>query len=166
MGVIQEFKKFVLRGSLVDMAIGFTVGAAFSTVARSLVDNILMPPIGFLIGDTDFADLFIVLRAGTEQAPPYATLAEAQAAGAVTLNYGLFVNSLVALLVVAVAIFIVIRLVNSLEERLEARFGEEKPPEEPSDKKCPYCRMTIPYRASKCGHCTADLPDSVAPAGG
>ena len=162
MSVIQDFKKFAMRGNLIDLAIGFTVGAAFATVAKSLVNDIIMPPIGLITGNTDFADKFIVLRQGTEELAPYATLKDAQASGAVTLNYGAFVNNLMALLVIAIAMFIIIRIVNSFEDRLEDRFGEEKPPEEPDEKKCPHCRMKIPYRAKKCGHCTADLADDAA----
>lgn len=162
MSIISDFKKFASRGNLIDLAIGFTVGAAFSTVAKSLVNDLIMPPVGLITGNTDFADKFIILRRGIEKAPPYATLKDAQEAGAVTLNYGQFINSVMALLVVAVAMFIIIRLVNSVEEKLEEEFGEEKPPEEPENKKCPHCRLTVPYRATRCGHCTSPLDEPPA----
>lgn len=158
MSFIQDFKTFALRGNLVDLAIGFTVGAAFSTVAKSLVNDVLMPPVGLVTGGMDFADLFIVLKQGAEKLAPYATLKEAQEAGAVTLNYGLFINNIVALLIVAIAMFIIISLVNRAEKRLEQELDqEEKKPSEPENKKCPHCRMTIPYRATRCGHCTSPL---------
>ena len=126
-----------MRGNLIDLAIGFTVGAAFSALARSLVNDIIMPPIGLLLGQVDFSDLFLLLKAGSGEAPPYATLADAQAAGAITLNYGVFINNLVTLLLVALAMFLLIRAVNKLDEELEEEFGaEEKQPTERANKKC------------------------------
>lgn len=162
MSFVADFKKFALRGNLVDLAIGFTVGAAFSTVAKSLVNDILMPPVGLVLGNVDFSDLFLVLRAGSEELPPYVTVEDAQAAGAVTLNYGEFINNLIALLIVALAMFLIIKAYNAIENRLEEELGEEKPPGEPENKKCPHCRMTIPYRASRCGHCTSELEAQAA----
>lgn len=161
MGVIGEFRKFVMRGSLVDMAVGFTVGAAFTTVAKSLVDDIIMPPIGLLVGNVDFKDLFWILKSGADGAATYATIDEAQRAGAVTLNYGRFINNALALLIVAVVIFIVIRLMNRAEETLEQISGEKSPqPDEPAHKKCPFCRSTIAFRAMRCPQCTSHLePD-------
>lgn len=156
--MIQEFQKFAMRGNLIDLAIGFTVGAAFSALARSLVNDIIMPPIGLLLGQVDFSNRFLLLRAGSGAVPPYATVADAQAAGAVTLNYGLFINNFVALLLVALAMFLLIRAVNKLDEELEEEFGaEEKQPSEPINKKCPYCLSTIPYRAIRCSQCTSQL---------
>lgn len=152
--MFNEFKKFVLRGNLVDLAIGFTVGAAFSTVAKSIVDDIIMPPIGLLLGGADFSDLFILLKKG-ETAGPYNTLADAQSAGAVTLNYGLFINNLLSLLIVAFAMFLIIKFINRLEDQLS-----EKPQpgeQDPSNKKCPFCISTIDYKATKCPNCTSDL---------
>lgn len=160
MTILEEFKKFALRGNVVDLAIGFTVGAAFSTVAKSLVEDVIMPPIGLVLGRADFSDLFLLLKAGEEQTSPYATLADAQAAGAVTINYGVFINNALALLVVALAMFIIIRLVNRADEALEDEFGtvDEAPADaEPSTKKCAYCRSAIPYRATRCPNCTSHL---------
>lgn len=163
MSIVSEFKKFALRGSVVDMAIGFTVGAAFTTVAKSIVGDIIMPPIGLLTGQADFADLFVLLRPGTETAPPYATLADAQAAGAVTMNYGEFINTVIAFLLVAVVMFLVIKAVNRVDQELEERSAGDAPaPEEPDDKKCPHCRSTIPYKASRCPNCTSDLEPPAA----
>jgi len=158
MRVLGEFKKFAMRGSIVDLAIGFTVGAAFNSIAQSLVDDILMPPIGLLLGNTDFANLFLVLREGTETAAPYATLIDAQAAGAVTWNYGSFISNVVAFLIVAVAMFVVIRSLNRIEEELDEHFGEEDiVTEQPLYKKCRFCWSTIAHRATRCPNCTSDL---------
>ena len=128
-------KKFALRGNVVDLAIGFTVGAAFTTIARSLVDDIIMPPVGLVMGRADFSDLFWVLRGGAEASPPYTTLAEAQAAGAVTVNYGIFINNLIAFLLIALSMFLLVRVVNRVDERLEQEFGAEKSqPGDPAEK--------------------------------
>lgn len=157
MGLMGEFRKFALRGSLVDLAVGFTVGAAFTSVARSLVDDVLMPPIGLLMGDHDVSELYLLLRAG-ETAAPYASLADAQAAGAVTLNYGLFINSIIAFLLVAAAMFLVIRGMNKVERQLERESGAGEPtPDEPENKKCPYCLTTVPFKATRCPRCTSQL---------
>ncbi len=164
MSVLGEFRKFALRGSFLDLAIGFTVGAAFTSVVKSLVNDILMPPIGLALGQADFSDLFLVLREGTAQPGPYATLAQAQAAGAVTVNFGVFVNNLVAFLTVAACMFILVRFVNELDERLERELGRKKAaPGEPSEKKCPFCLSTIPYRAARCPACTSHLEGVTEP---
>jgi large conductance mechanosensitive channel len=158
MGMLDDFKKFALRGNLVDMAIGFTVGAAFTSVAKSAVDDLVMPVIGLFTGGADFSDLFLVLSEGAKAGAPYGTLRAAQEAGAVTLNYGLFVNAVLAFLLVAAVMFLVIRMMNRLEERLEAEFGDDAAkPDEPSQKKCPFCRTEVPYRAIRCPHCTSEL---------
>lgn len=158
MSFIEDFRKFALRGNLVDLAIGFTVGAAFTTVAKSIVNDIIMPPIGLVIGAVEFKDLFWVLKEGPKSPVPYATLADAQEAGAVTMNWGIFINNLLALLLVALVMFFIIRAIKRTEETLEASFGEPKPePNEPQSKKCPYCRSTVPYRATRCAHCTSEL---------
>ena len=167
MPITQDFKKFVIRGNMVDLAIGFTVGAAFTTVVRSLVSDIIMPPVGLITGNADFADQFYVFKLpeGVEIPPNgFTTLADAQAAGAVTLNYGMFFNSILALLIVALAMFIIVRLVNRLDEQFDEAFGED-PPEraEPTEKKCEYCRSTIPYRAIRCPQCTSDLVEAISP---
>lgn len=158
MGLWSDFKKFVFRGNLLDLAIGFTVGAAFATIAKSLVSDILMPPVGWLLGRSDFSDFFWLLKAGETAPPPYATLADAQAAGAVTVNYGVFVNNVLAFVVVAIAMFAVIKMASRLDRELERAAGHAPPtPEEPTDKKCPYCLSTIPYKATRCAHCTSEL---------
>ena len=164
-----EFKKFVMRGNLVDLAIGFTVGAAFSTVAKSLVDDIIMPPLGLLLGKTDFTDAFWLLRAGEGAAPPYVSLQAAQAAGATTLNYGRFLTNALTLLLIALAMFTVVRLINKVGEEIRDEFGRDEvastPAQEaePEQKKCAYCRQVVPFRASRCHHCTSFLGTSGGP---
>ena len=160
MSFLKDLKKFALRGNLIDMAVGFTVGAAFSTIAKSLVSDIIMPPVGLLLGRTDFSDLYFLLKAGEKAQLPYLTLKDAQSAGAVTINYGVFINNLIAFLVVALAMFMLIRLINRLDDELGSHFGRKKQaPEEPDNKKCELCLSTIPYQALKCAYCTTDLPN-------
>lgn len=161
MKIIDEFKAFALRGNVVDLAVGFTVGAAFSTIAKSLVDDIIMPPVGLLIGQSEVADMFWLLQAGPEQGPPYATLADAQAAGAVTLNYGIFINNILAFLIIALVMFFLIRSINSLENAVEDGLGHGDEKTEPTTKKCPYCISTIPRRATRCPECTSQLEEQI-----
>ncbi|MCI0399189.1 MAG: large conductance mechanosensitive channel protein MscL [Chloroflexi bacterium] len=157
--MLESFKKFVIRGNVVDMAVGFTVGAAFATIARSLVDDMIMPAVSLLTGEVDFADRFWILKPGVEQPPPYTTLAEAQAVGAVTMNYGIFINNVLTFLLIALVMFAIIRSVTRVEEELEELAEEKKEPEaaEPANKKCPYCLSTIAYEATRCPHCTSEL---------
>lgn len=154
--IFNEFKSFALRGNVIDLAVGFTVGAAFSTIAKSLVNDIIMPPIGLMVGQAEMSDLFILLQEGSEQAAPYATLADAQAAGAVTINYGLFINNIIAFLIIALVMFFIIRGINRLENAMEDELGYGDKVE-PTTKKCPYCISTIPRRASRCPECTSEL---------
>ena len=147
----KEFKEFVMRGNVVDMAVGIIIGAAFGTIITSLVNDVIMPPIGLLLGNVDFANLFILLKAGSP-AGPYALLADAQAAGAVTINYGVFINAVVSFLIVAFVIFLLIRTINRMKRE------EEAPPAEPTTKECPHCLSTIPIKATRCAHCTSELP--------
>ena len=112
--MFKEFKEFAMRGNVLDLAVGIVIGGAFGTIVKSLVDDVIMPPIGLAMGNVDFSDLFLMLKAGTKSAPPYATLAEAQGAGAVTINYGLFVNSIITFLIIAFAVFLIVRAANRL----------------------------------------------------
>jgi large conductance mechanosensitive channel len=147
--MFKEFKAFVMRGNVLDLAVGIIIGAAFGTIVKSLVDDVIMPPVGLALGDVDFADLFVLLREGPKAAAPYASLADARAAGAVTINYGVFINNLVTFVIVAFAVFLVVRTANRL-----------RPPEAaeaPNTKDCPYCRMPIPVGASRCPQCTSEL---------
>ncbi len=148
--MLKEFKEFAMRGNVVDMAVGIIIGSAFSTIVRSLVDDILMPPIGLLFGDVDFTNYFAVLKAGSP-AGPYETIAAAQEAGAVTINYGVFINAIITFLIITFAMFLVIRGINRLEKK------EKAPPEEPTTKECPHCATTIPIKAVRCPHCTSEL---------
>ncbi|UCC62171.1 MAG: large conductance mechanosensitive channel protein MscL [Anaerolineae bacterium] len=150
--MFKEFKEFALRGNVVDMAVGIIIGAAFGTIVKSLVDDIIMPPIGMLLGNVDFANLFILLKAGSPAAP-YASLADAKAAGAVTINYGVFVNAIISFLIVAFVVFLLIRSMNRMKQE------EEAPPAEPTTKECPYCLSTVPIKASRCAHCTSELSE-------
>jgi len=149
--MFKEFKEFIMRGNVVDMAVGIIIGAAFGTIVKSLVSDIIMPPIGLLLGNVDFANLFTVLKEGTTAAGPYASLADAQAAGAVTINYGVFINTIISFIIVAFAIFLLIRKINALKKK------EEAPPAEPTTKDCPYCLTSIPIKATRCPHCTSKL---------
>ncbi len=160
MGLIEDFKKFAIRGNMVDLAIGFTVGAAFTTVVKSLVNDIIMPPIGWLTGNADFSELFWVLDVPdgvTAPAGGFPTLQAAKDAGVVTINYGAFLNNCLSLLIVAIAMFAAIRIINQMDEKLDEAFGERRPENEPTEKKCDYCRTTIAYRATRCPHCTSHL---------
>ena len=148
--MLKEFKEFAMRGNVMDMAVGIIIGAAFGTIIGTLVSEVLMPPVGLLLGNVDFSNLFLVLKEGKIPGP-YATVAAAKGAGAVTLNYGLFVNTIVNFIIVAFAIFFVVRGMNSLKKK------EEAPAAEPTTKECPHCLSTIPIKATRCGHCTSDL---------
>ena len=147
--MLKEFKAFIMRGNVLDLAIGFIMGGAFGTIVKSLVDDVIMPPIGLALGNVDFSDLFWMLKAGTKAPPPYASLAEAQAAGAVTVNYGVFINSIVSFLIVAFAVFLLVRAANRMKPAEAAAA--------PSTKDCPYCRMAIPVGATRCPQCTSEL---------
>jgi len=149
--MVKEFKEFAMRGNVVDMAVGIIIGAAFGTIVTSLVADVLMPPIGLLLGNIDFANLFIVLKEGTKASGPYVSLAAAKAAGAVTINYGLFINTVISFLIVAFAVFLLIRSINRLKRQGEA------PPAIPTTKECPYCISMVPIKATRCSHCTSEL---------
>ncbi|MCB0197186.1 MAG: large conductance mechanosensitive channel protein MscL [Anaerolineae bacterium] len=155
--MLNDLKEFAMRGNVVDLAVGFTVGVAFTTIAKSLVDDIIMPVVGLVVGQVEFKDMFLLLKEGTEQAAPYATLADAQAAGAVTVNYGVFINNVLAFLIVTVVMFMLIRLINKVEKELEDEFGTQQEEGAPTQKKCPFCLSTIPWKATRCPQCTSEL---------
>lgn len=142
--MLKEFKEFAMRGSVLDMAIGVIIGAAFGKIITSLVSDILMPPIGLALGKLDFSNLFIDLSGGN-----HPTLAAAKQAGAATINYGLFVNTVIDFVIVAFVIFLLVRQVN--------RMRPAPPPPPPSTRDCPYCLTAVPLQASRCGHCTSEL---------
>lgn len=150
--MLKEFKDFALRGNALDMAVGIIIGAAFSTIVNSLVNDILMPPFGWLLGGVDFENFFLTVKSGSPIGP-YLSLADAQAAGAVTINYGIFINAIITFLIVAFTMFLLIRAINRLqksnqEDRLEAA---------PKTKDCPYCFTSMPIQATRCPHCTSKL---------
>jgi large conductance mechanosensitive channel len=144
--MLKEFKEFAVRGNVLDLAIGVIIGAAFGKVVSSLVDDIIMPPIGLVLGKVDFANLFVNL--GDK---PYDTVAHAKAAGAPTLNYGIFLNNVLSFVIVAFVVFLIVRAVNRM------RRGEEKPSAPPVVKECPYCASAVPIKATRCPQCTSDL---------
>jgi large conductance mechanosensitive channel len=148
--MFKEFKEFIARGNVMDMAIGVIIGTAFGAIVKSLVSDIIMPPIGLLLGNVDFANLYVLLEKG-DPTGPYASLVDAQAAGAVTINYGVFIDTVISFLVIAFVVFLVIRNVNKLKRE------EEAPPAEPTTKECPFCLSTIAIQASRCPHCTSEL---------
>jgi large conductance mechanosensitive channel len=149
--MFKDFKEFVVRGNVVDMAIGIVIGAAFGTIVKSFVDDVLMPPIGLLLGNVDFSNLFVTLKEGGKAAGPYVSLASAKAAGAVTLNLGIFINTIISFIIIAFAVFLVIKGINRMKREKEA------PPAEPTTKECPFCFTTIPIQASRCPNCTSQL---------
>jgi large conductance mechanosensitive channel len=143
--MLKEFKEFAMRGNVLDMAIGIIIGGAFGGIVTSLVNDIIMPPIGLLLGKINFASLFIDLSG-----KGYATLADAKAAGAATLNYGAFINTLIDFVIVAFVVFLLVRSINRLTKKPEA-------PAVPTTKECPYCFTAIPIKATRCPHCTSEL---------
>jgi large conductance mechanosensitive channel len=148
--MFKEFKEFVMRGNVVDMAVGIVIGAAFGTIVNSFVSDIIMPPIGLILGNVDFSSLFVVLREG-KVAGPYESLSAAKTAGAVTLNYGVFINTIISFLIIAFAVFLLIRKINRLKRK------EEAPLPAPATKECPYCISAIPLKATRCPNCTSEL---------
>ena len=145
--MLKEFKEFAMRGNVLDMAVGIIIGAAFGTIVTSLVNDVIMPPIGLLVGNVDFSNIFAVLKEG-KAVGPYASVASAKAAGAVTLNVGVFINTVINFLIVAFAIFLLIRSINRFKRKEEAA---------PTTKDCPYCLTSIPIKATRCAHCTSEL---------
>jgi len=150
--MLKEFKEFALKGNVMDMAVGIILGVAFGTIVKSLVDDLLMPPLGLILGSADFSNLFFIVKEGAT-AGPFATLADAQKAGAVTINYGLFVNAVVNFVIVAFAIFLVIRNLNKLRRVVEKPEAEAAA----TNKDCPYCLSSIPIKATRCPNCTSEL---------
>ncbi len=146
----QEFKKFALRGNMLDLAVGLIIGSAFGAIVTSLVKDVIMPPIGLLLGGVDFTNLYVLLREG-DPAGPYAALADAQAAGAVSINYGAFINTIVSFIIIALAVFLLVRGVNKL-------LPQPAPAAALATRECPYCLSAVPLKATRCPHCTSELP--------
>jgi large conductance mechanosensitive channel len=144
--MLKEFKEFAMRGNVIDMAVGIIIGAAFGKIVTSFVGDVLMPPIGLILGKVDFSNLFINLSGKS-----YATVAEAKAAGAATLNYGVFLNTLIDFVIVAFAVFLLVRQINRMRREPEAV------PAAPTTKECVYCLSSVPIKATRCPHCTSEL---------
>jgi large conductance mechanosensitive channel len=144
--MLKEFKEFAIKGNAMDMAVGIIIGAAFGAIVKSLVDDIIMPPIGLLLGNVDFSNLFVTLKAGKDAAATYATLAQAKAAGAVTLNYGAFINVIVSFIIISFAVFLLVKAMNKFKKAAES-----------TTRDCPYCLSAIPMKAIKCGHCSSEV---------
>ena len=154
--MLAEFKKFAMRGNVMDMAVGIIIGAAFGKIVDSLVKDIIMPPLGILLGKIDFANLFFVLKDGAK-AGPYDSLTAATEAGAVTLNLGNFMNTIISFIIVAFAVFMLIKAMNTLQAKLDAQEKKEVKAAEPTTKACPFCCSVIPLAATKCPNCTSEL---------
>ncbi len=155
MSFVKEFRDFAMRGNVIDLAVGVVIGGAFSGIVKSLVDDVIMPPIGYVLGGVDFSNLFFTIKEGATVAGPYPSVAAAQAAGAVTLNIGLFINALISFLIVAFAIFMLIKAINKITN---AQKKEAELAPAPETKECPRCLSSdIPVKATRCSHCTSDL---------
>ena len=152
----DEFRTFIARGNVIDLAVGIIIGAAFNDIVKSLVNDVVMPPIGMLLGSVDFTNLYINLT-DTD----YDSLALAQEAGAATINYGMFINTVINFLIIALVVFVLIRQINRLQERFE----KEEAPAAPATKDCPYCFSAIPIQAVRCPNCTSHLEETAAAEG-
>jgi large conductance mechanosensitive channel len=149
--LIKEFRAFISRGNVLDLAVGIVIGAAFGAIVGSFVNDIIMPPIGLLLGNVDFSSLFLILKVGTIPGP-YATPALAKAAGAVTLNYGVFIMTIINFLIIAFAVFLVVKAYNNMQKK-----PAPAPAGPPTTKECPFCFSTIPIKATRCPNCTSEL---------
>lgn len=147
--MLKEFKEFAMKGNVLDMAVGIIIGGAFGTIVKSLVSDVIMPPIGLLLGGVDFSNLFLLLK--SEEGAVFTALADAQAAGAVTINYGLFVNNVISFLIVAFAVFMLVKGINT------AKKEEAAAPVEPTTKECGKCCSSIPIKAVRCPNCTSEI---------
>ncbi len=152
MSVMKDFQSFVMRGNVVDMAVGIIIGAAFGAIVKSLVDDVIMPPIGLALGNVDFSNLFVVLKNGAKASPPYDTIAQAHAAGAVTLNYGLFINTIISFIIIATAVFILIRFMARLQHAMHKSETVAL-----TTKECPQCCSNININAKRCPNCTSSV---------
>ena len=152
---LNEFKTFAMRGNVIDMAVGIIIGAAFGKVIDSMVKDIFMPPLGWLMGKVDFANLYVTLPNSDGKIVSYPSLEAAQSAGAVTINYGLFINTIISFIIVAFCVFLLVKGMNKLQEVAKTKCKEDA--QECTTKECPRCFSIIDIKASKCPHCTADI---------
>jgi len=149
--LFQDFKEFIMRGNVIDLAIGVIIGSAFGVVVNSVVNNLLMPPLGLLLGGSDFKDLFVILKQGEQGLPENATLQMAQEVGAVTLNYGQFITDIISFILLALGVFLIVKAIKSLQK------PKEEEPAETTEKDCPFCQKSIPINAIRCPFCTSEL---------
>ncbi|MEI0564140.1 large conductance mechanosensitive channel protein MscL [Brachyspira pulli] len=152
--MLEEFKKFIMRGNILDMAVGIVIGSAFTKIANSFVNDILMPPIGLILSGIDFSNIFLVIKKGVVNAGPYQSLAAAKEAGAIVISFGVFVNTVISFFITSVALFLIIKVFNKMQEKI---IKKEKDDKEAKEKTCPYCFSTINIKALKCPNCTSDL---------
>lgn len=152
--MIKEFKKFIMRGSILDMAVGLVIGAAFTKIVNSFVNDILMPPIGMILSGIDFSNIFIVIKKGTDAIGNYNSIEAARNAGAVVIGVGVFINTIISFIITALSLFIIIKLFNKIQEKA---IKKEKDDKADKEKICPYCCSTININAVKCPNCTSDL---------
>lgn len=153
--LFNGFREFITRGNVIDLAVGIIIGSAFSSVINSVVNNLMMPPLGLLLGNADFSNFFLVLKQGIEPLPAGATLAMAQEAGAITLNYGLFITDVISFLMLALGVFLMIKGIQNLQNKMQK--PESSEPEKSTERDCPYCLQSIPIKAIRCPYCTSQL---------
>lgn len=156
--MLKEFKKFIMRGNMLDLAVGMIIGTAFNSIVSSLVNDIFMPVLGCLIGDTDFTNLYLILSNPDGIAKP-ATLAEAQELGLATFNYGNFITAVIHFLIMAIIVFLIVKGMNKLADIAGGLVKKPEAPKEPTTKICPYCQSEISIKATRCPHCTSELKD-------
>ncbi len=155
--IIEEFRKFIMRGNVLDMAVGIIIGSSFTSIVNSFVQDILMPPIGLLLSGIDFSDIFIVIKKGVENAGPYNSIEAAKNAGAIVISVGVFLNTIISFLITAMSIFIIIKILNKMQEKIIQK--DEDKDKSKTNKICPYCCSSININAVKCPNCTSDLTD-------
>ncbi len=156
--MLKDFRAFIMRGNVVDMAVGIIIGAAFGPIISTLVNGVIMPPIGLALGNVDFANMFVVLKEGAKAAAPYASLADAQAAGAVVITYGVLVNVIINFLIIAaVLFFFIVRPMARMNARAAAKAAANAPAPVATTKECPFCFSQIPIKAKRCPNCTSQL---------
>ena len=153
--MIKEFKKFITRGNMIDLAVGMIIGAAFNSIVTSLVNDIFMPVVGLIVGDTDFSNMYVVLS-NPGNLPKPATLAEAKELGLATLNYGNFITVVINFLIMAFVVFTLVKALNKMTE-ITKKEEKDKEEEKPTTKECPYCKSIISIDATRCPHCTSEL---------
>ena len=157
--LFQEFKEFIMQGNVIDLAIGIIIGSAFSAVVNSIVDNLMMPPLGLLLGRVNFQDLYIILKEGDQVLPSHATLETAKSVGAVTFNYGQFLTDFISFLLIGIGVFLIVKTINQLNRAAKELniVSADEEEQEPENKDCPYCMQSIPVKATRCPFCTSQL---------